>query len=261
MALMLGAALLPAMAEAKDKIPGEKDLKALALESLMEFNQSVQAKDFTSFHQYISELWRKQITAQELQDTFQAFIDQKIDLSPIKNLDPVFDLPAAITGEGWLQVIGHYPSRPSNVAFMLDYVQEGGKWKVAGVNIQIYPPEKMVPFDPILQKLARETMLEFSKAVKAADFTAFHKSISIAWRQQTTPEELKEAFQSFIDIKADLSGVAKVDAVIDAGASIDEDGMLSFSGHFPLKSNKLIFSLKYILEDGSWKLASINVKM
>lgn len=245
-------------------LPSEKELGGLILESMMKFNEALQAKDFAAFHSYISELWQKQATASELKDVFQPFIDAEIDISPARNLEAVLDVEPWIDDNGWLEVVGHYPTKPAQTAFNLSYVKEKGSWKLVGINVKVYPAEYLVPFDAVLEKMTIETMKDFQNAVSTKDFSNFHKSISILWRQQITPEELKEIFKSFLDSNIDLADVAHIVPQIDSGASIREmDGLnlLGFTGRFKLKSGILEFELKYLMEDGIWKLAGINVNI
>ncbi len=256
--------IFSSVSSAGAKIPDNKQLQSITLEALMKFNEAVRIKSFNKFHAFISKFWQKQITSEELKGIFQAFIDAEIDLSPIRNLEAVFDVSPWISDDGWLEVIGHYPSMPSRTAFNLTYLQEKGKWKLVGINVQVYAPDKLVPFDPVLAEMAQETLINFSRAIRAKDFTAFHRSISTLWRQQTTPDELKEAFKTFIDNDFSLKEVEKVKPQIDPGASIEEYeeyNVLNFSGVFSLDEGTLRFSLQYLMEAGEWKLAAINVNI
>lgn len=239
---------------------GKADYAKLAKDTLIIFNQAVQAKDFKNFYNFIAQYWQKQTTASELQKNFQAFIDEDIDISPIADKAPVWDLPASVQKDTYLTLTGHYELKPQ-VNFELKYQKEKGEWKLIGIDVRVFAPEKMVPFDSILGNMARETLLDFNKAVQAKDFTNFHKNISKVWQKQITPAKLKEVFQAFIDNNIDLSEIATLDPDIDEGADINGDGVLAFKGSFPTKPNKVFFELKYILESGKWKLLGINVNV
>ena len=77
---LLGIA--PLLCDAQS-LPADKELKALALDSLLSFNKAVQAKDFTAFHKQISALWQAQATPTTLKNSFQTFVDQNLDVSSI----------------------------------------------------------------------------------------------------------------------------------------------------------------------------------
>ena len=121
------------------KVPSNRELKTLALDSLLQFNDAIQAKRFDKFYRGISELWQKEVTAEKLQEIFQGFIDKKIDLAPITKVEPAFDGTPAVDADGFLVVKGSYPTQPSKVLFELNYVYENESWKLAGINVQVKP--------------------------------------------------------------------------------------------------------------------------
>lgn len=139
--------------------PDEAAVKALVLDTLLRFNTAVHDKSFVEFFQKCSLAWQDQLVTGEvlpgpprtarkalsdvqveigsskLQRAFQPFIDQGIDLSAIKTLDPKFDAPARVTTDGLLVVSGEYPSKPYRVIFSLKYMYELPKWKVFGLDV------------------------------------------------------------------------------------------------------------------------------
>lgn len=116
-------------------VPDEDTLKPMVQSSLLSFNKSVQAKDFTGFYHDIAELWQKQTTPEKLQALFKDFMDKEIDLVSIKKLEPVFSSPASIDSDGVLVVKGYYPTTPARTLFQLKYLQEDGDWKLVGINV------------------------------------------------------------------------------------------------------------------------------
>ena len=116
-------------------VPPDTDLERLSVESLSKFHQAVRAKDFKSFYAGISNVWQKQTTPEQLQNTFQALIDKDVDLSAIKNVKPQFDPPGAVDESGVLKVAGHYPTQPIPLQFRLEYFQERGVWKLMGLRL------------------------------------------------------------------------------------------------------------------------------
>lgn len=55
---------------------------------------------------------------------FQSFIDQGIDLSAIKAIEPTFASPPKLDGNHALVLEGSYPTTPSKVSFQLKYLDE-----------------------------------------------------------------------------------------------------------------------------------------
>jgi len=82
---------------------------------------------------------QKEIGASKLQRAFQPFIDQQIDLSAIKMLEPKFDAPARVNTDGLLFVSGEFPSKPYRVIFSLKFMYELPKWKVFGLDVTMRP--------------------------------------------------------------------------------------------------------------------------
>ncbi|MDQ6808915.1 MAG: hypothetical protein M3Z64_05745 [Verrucomicrobiota bacterium] len=116
-------------------IPPEKELKPLVQSSLLSFNKSVQAKDFSGFYKDIAAIWQEQTTPEKLGALFKDFGDKEIDLAPIKKLEPVFSSPPSIDSDGVLVVKGYYPTTPARTIFQLKYLQEKDEWKLVGIKV------------------------------------------------------------------------------------------------------------------------------
>jgi len=123
--------------EAPKEVPPMDKVEAMALESMLDFNEAILAKSFDGFHGRISEMWRKQITPAKLREIFEPFIDAEIDLSPIKDKQPVFPTAPAINEQGVLVVQGNYPTEPKKAYFVLKYIQESGAWKLIGIQVDV----------------------------------------------------------------------------------------------------------------------------
>ncbi len=122
---------------ANGRMPEEKELRDLIMESLDEFNQAVKQEDFGDFYDQVAKVWQKQTTPEKLQALFQSFIDQQVDFTPALSLDPVFDSPPAIDEKGILIAKGTLPSKPSKVRFELGYIRELPDWKLVKINITV----------------------------------------------------------------------------------------------------------------------------
>lgn len=112
---------------------------ALVRESMKKFAQAVISKDFKDFHRHVSQLWQRQITVEQFNQVFKAFIDADLNLLFLENYMPVFDDIPSVSDEGVLTIKGYYPTKPSRVMFELGYIQEGLDWKLVKTNINIKP--------------------------------------------------------------------------------------------------------------------------
>ena len=123
--------------EAGGKIPNARDARALALESLLAFNRAVQAKNFTAFHKQLASVWQKQITPAQLRKAFADFVDQKVDIGIIADLQPVFEPKPGLDEDDFLLLKGYYPTKPNKVRFKLRYIQEEGAWQLINIAVNV----------------------------------------------------------------------------------------------------------------------------
>jgi hypothetical protein len=247
------------------KVPPEKELKTMVRDSLLAFNDAVQEKSFAGFYKHeLATMFRDQMPIEKFSAAFQPFLEQGYDISEIKKSEPVFDAPAAVDSNGVLAVAGSYPTRPNKVTFKLKYIQDKSAWKLLGINVQVLPFVEntgSVPSDAEAKRLALDSLLAFNKALEAKSFDSFYDQIAKLWQAQTTSAKLKEIFQPFIVQKADIAGIAEVEPVFDSKPAINEDNFLVLKGSYPTQPSKVFFELKYVYEEGNWKLVGVNVNV
>ncbi len=126
-----------AVAAGEAKMPSDSELRALALDSLLAFNEAVRADDFARFHEQISAAWQEQITAEQLATAFHDFTEKHIDIGGIKDVQPIFNEPPQIDSNGVLVLSGYYPAKPNRVVFRLKYVYEHPNWKLFGIKVNV----------------------------------------------------------------------------------------------------------------------------
>ncbi len=118
-------------------LPGDSDLKAMADVCMRDFALAIQNKDFSDLYATLSELWKSQTTAEKLQENFQGFVDQEIDLTVLSQYEPVFSKQPAINDKGALELEGYYATQPSTCYFTLRYLYEHPEWKLAGIYVTL----------------------------------------------------------------------------------------------------------------------------
>ena len=122
------------------KTPTNKELKKLALDSLLLFNEAIQTESFEDFYNQTAKIWQNQVTPEKLMEAFQSFIDGKLDLAPIAKLEPAFDGKPAVNEDGVLVIKGSYLTQPNAVFFELKYVSEDDGWKLVAIHLNVKPP-------------------------------------------------------------------------------------------------------------------------
>ena len=119
------------------QLPSDEKSKSLALDSLLAFNKAVQDKSFVGFHQQISRRWQEQITPDKLKEVFNQFIETHLDISPIKEVQPVLSAAPEINSDGILVLEGYYPTHPTKVYFRLKYTYEHPAWRLFGIQVNV----------------------------------------------------------------------------------------------------------------------------
>jgi hypothetical protein len=126
------------------KAPTERELKKLALDSLLLFNSAIQKQSFENFYDHIAKLWQKEVTPEKLLEIFQSFIDQEVKIASIAKVEPTFEETPAVNEDGLLVLKGSYPTQPSKVFFQLKYIYEDESWKLVGINVNVKPTDETV---------------------------------------------------------------------------------------------------------------------
>lgn len=244
------------------KLPPEKDLKALALNTLLAFNKAVQEKSFAGFYKdQTSSMLRGQVSADKFSEGCREFAEKGFDIAGISKVDAVFEQKPAIDIDGVLTLKGNYPAEPNKVTFRLRYLYEKSAWKILGIKVEAMPETAKMPTDTELKELVRDSLLAVNNAVQEESFDDFYPEIATLWQDQTTPEKLQENFQSFIDKKIDIGAIAKAKPTFEGQPAINSDGVLVVKGTYPTKPSKFSFQLKYIYEDTEWKLLGIHIDL
>ena len=127
------------------EVPTNKELKKLALDSLLLFNVAIQTKSFDNFYAKIAKLWQKEVTPEKLLQIFHSFIDKKVNIALIVKEQPDFDGTPTVNDDGILVLKGSYPTQPNKVFFELKYVFEDESWKLVGINVQVKPAADAPP--------------------------------------------------------------------------------------------------------------------
>ena len=148
------------------EIPPESQLRQLAEDTLLLFNEAIQnGGDFSGLYAAASDRWKYRVrdpkmdpynndgrvTIAAFRKAFAAAIDAKVDISPIRGKKMILSEPARVNSDGVLILNGTFdapvfqasiPGSPRRVVFMLEYVREAAQWKLFGLTVNILAPEK-----------------------------------------------------------------------------------------------------------------------
>jgi len=83
-------------------VPPDDRLKKIASDAVFQLGVAINKSDFSDFHKSLSALFKSQTSPEAHQDAFQSFIDQGIDLTLLKEIEPVFSESPRLDDEGSL---------------------------------------------------------------------------------------------------------------------------------------------------------------
>ncbi len=118
-------------------VPGDEELQRLVNQTLMSFNEAIQIDYFGPFYQVISNAWQQQTTPNALREAFEAFVNNKVSFASLRGARAEFPLPPVIDNYGILLAEGYYQESNRRINFRLRYVNEGGAWKLFGIDLSL----------------------------------------------------------------------------------------------------------------------------
>ncbi len=151
-------------------VPDEPQLRQLAEDTLMLFNEAIQnGGDFSALYAAASDRWKfrgreprelskfdpenkdNRLTLTALRTAFASHLLARVDLTPIRGKKMILSEPARVNSDGVLNFGGTFdaildqasaPRSPRKVEFSLEYVREAAHWKLFGITVQILTLEK-----------------------------------------------------------------------------------------------------------------------
>lgn len=118
-------------------LPSREEAAELVQQTTRDFAAAINANDFSSLHAQTAHEFQEQISLEKMAEIFGEFVEQKIDLSPLENLEPLFTTDPAVTAGGEMLLEGYYPSTPSRAYFTYRYIWRDKKWQLLGLNVNL----------------------------------------------------------------------------------------------------------------------------
>ena len=176
----VGARALDILEPNATDVPAEPQLRQLAEDTLLLFNEAIQnGGDFSALYAAASDRWKyrgrdphelsyagpdvdrlakldpfnndNRLTTSALKTAFAAAVEAKVDIAPIRGKKMILVDPARVNSDGVMTLHGTFdaivfqasvPGRPWRVDFMLEYVREAGRWKLFGLTVNILAADK-----------------------------------------------------------------------------------------------------------------------
>ncbi len=245
-------------------VPPEAEAKRLVHEAMVTFAKATKSADFSNLHALCSKSFQQEWSPARLKEVFAAFINPNGPLMRIQNLAPEFDAAPAVTG-GVLLAQGRYLTDPQDVLFTVEFEQDGGAWRLVGIDVKTrlrrandYRPT--IPTKAERVKLIQDAMAVFAECVKKDDFTQLINYSSTVFKWEFTNDGLRQIFDGFTQGKFDLSALKVMEPVIQQDVTENAPGILMLNGYFET-DRRTTFRLRLMDEGGQWKILAIGVEV
>jgi hypothetical protein len=121
--------------------------------------------------------------------------------------------------------------------------------------------QNQVPPPKPLEALVKATLMTLNDANLTGDYRVLHARLSGPFRQQYTPERLKQSFREFHDKNVDIDIVCALAPVWEQPPVVDAEGKLVLRGMFPTEPTRVSFEMDFLAWDREWKLIRSNVRV
>ena len=121
--------------------------------------------------------------------------------------------------------------------------------------------ENKVPGPVEREMLVKAALMTLNDANITGNYVVLHAKLSKQFRDQFSPDRLKEAFKGFVEQKADWTVVAAKPVIEIGEAEIDHRGALLLRGYFDTVPNRVTYALDFVPSEGEWKPIHLRVNM
>lgn len=125
-----------------------------------------------------------------------------------------------------------------------------------------------MPNDDEVSALVRETMSDFTHAIRTGNFSMLYEKASTDFQSTYTEDQTKEVFHEFIAKKSlvvpILEKTNSFEAQFDPRPSIRKEkglDILVANGKYDTKPVPVRFEYEYVKRDGEWKMLKLVVQL
>ena len=114
---------------------------------------------------------------------------------------------------------------------------------------------------PLLQEtLIKTALLTLNDANITGNYAVLHAKLAKPFREQYSPDRLKQVFKAFADQRADWGVISAKPPVPTAEAAIDKRGVLQLRGYFDTSPSRITYEIDFAPSEGEWKPLMLHVK-
>jgi len=118
-----------------------------------------------------------------------------------------------------------------------------------------------VPVPLVQEALIKATLMTFNDANITGNYDVLHAKLSKPFRDQFSPEKLKQAFKVFADNHVDFKIVTAKTPIAKQEPAVTDKGVLQLYGYFDTMPSHVYYELEYIMSDNEWKPIRIDVNV
>ena len=119
-------------------VPSPGQLLGMIRSTIEGLDQANATGNYYVFHALASAAFRRTNSAISIAQAFEPFRRGGISLRPALIIGPELMKPPLLE-DGQLHLAGYFPTQPERIIFDLKYIQEGGAWRVSGLNVNLSP--------------------------------------------------------------------------------------------------------------------------
>jgi len=109
--------------------------------------------------------------------------------------------------------------------------------------------------------LIKTSLLTLNDANVTGNYAVLYAKLAKPFRDQFSPDRLKQSFRPFADRKIDWEIVAARPPIATREAQIDERGALLLRGYFDAGSSYVVYELDFVPSEQEWKPIKLNVNV
>jgi hypothetical protein len=109
--------------------------------------------------------------------------------------------------------------------------------------------------------LIKASLLTLNDANVTGNYDVLHAKLAKPFREQFSPERLKQSFKPFVDQKIDWEVIVAKSPIATKEAQIDDRGALLLRGYFDVSPTRVIYDLDFLPSEGEWKPIKLNVNV
>ena len=136
-------------------------------------------------------------------------------------------------------------------------------WAIMGALLLAGPAraENTVPSAEFQEILIKTSLLTLNDANITGNYTVLHAKLAKPFRDQFSPDKLKQGFKTFADQKADWGLIATKPPIATSESTIDKRGALILRGYFDTKPMRMNYELDFLPSEEEWKPLKLIINM